>query len=87
MSLILESLGIPVEVFTMKSLDQARTNCTKFSTLVQRADRTQVLKYVVQNVANAYGKPRRSCPSRSLATTHQYVRSRVDLERQEPVCG
>jgi hypothetical protein len=34
MSLILESLGIPVEVFTMKSLDQARTNCTKFSTLV-----------------------------------------------------
>jgi glutamine synthetase len=29
---------------------------TRFSTLVQRADWTQILKYVVQNVANAYGK-------------------------------
>ncbi len=38
---------------------RARARCeigTKFSTLVQRADWTQILKYVVHNVANAYGK-------------------------------
>jgi glutamine synthetase len=38
MSLILESLGIPVEVCSPWSLAQARTIGTKFSTLVQRAD-------------------------------------------------
>ena len=29
---------------------------TKFSTLVQRADWTILQKYVIHNVANAYGK-------------------------------
>ena len=57
MSLILESLGIPVEVFHHEVAGAGQNELgTKFSTLVQRADWTQVLKYVVQNVANAYGK-------------------------------
>ena len=29
---------------------------TKFDTLVRRADQTQMLKYIVQNVAHQYGK-------------------------------
>lgn len=29
---------------------------TKFDTLVRRADQTQILKYVVLNVAHQYGK-------------------------------
>ena len=57
MSLILESLGIPVEVFHHEVGAPGQCEIgTKFSTLVQRADWTQVLKYVVHNVANAYGK-------------------------------
>ncbi|NCN96804.1 MAG: hypothetical protein GW928_04960, partial [Rhodoferax sp.] len=57
MSLILESLGIPVEVFHHEVAGAGQNEIgTKFSTLVQRADWTQVLKYVVWNVANAYGK-------------------------------
>ena len=57
MSLILESLGIPVEVFHHEVAGAGQNEIgTRFSTLVQRADWTQVLKYVVQNVANAYGK-------------------------------
>jgi glutamine synthetase len=57
MSLILESMGIPVEVFHHEVGGAGQNEIgTKFSTLVQRADWTILLKYVVQNVANAYGK-------------------------------
>ena len=57
MSLILESLGIPVEVFHHEVAGAGQNEIgTRFSTLVQRADWTQTLKYVVWNVANAYGK-------------------------------
>jgi glutamine synthetase len=57
MSLILESLGIPVEVFHHEVAGAGQNEIgTKFSTLVQRADWTILQKYVVQNVANAYGK-------------------------------
>jgi glutamine synthetase len=57
MVLILESLGIPVEVFHHEVAGAGQNEIgTKFSTLVQRADWTQTLKYVVWNVANAYGK-------------------------------
>ena len=57
MSLILESLGIPVEVFHHEVAGAGQNEIgTRFSTLVQRADWTILLKYVVQNVANAYGK-------------------------------
>jgi glutamine synthetase len=57
MSLILESLGMPVEVFHHEVAGAGQNEIgTRFSTLVERADWTQVLKYVVWNVANAYGK-------------------------------
>ncbi|HSV84058.1 MAG TPA: type I glutamate--ammonia ligase [Ramlibacter sp.] len=57
MSLILEQLGIPVEVFHHEVAGAGQNEIgTRFSTLVQRADWTILLKYVVQNVANAYGK-------------------------------
>jgi len=57
MSLILEGLGIPVEVFHHEVAGAGQCEIgTRFSTLVERADWTQNLKYVVWNVANSYGK-------------------------------
>ena len=57
MSLILESLGIPVEVFHHEVAGAGQNEIgTRYSTLVERADWTQTMKYVVWNVANAYGK-------------------------------
>jgi glutamine synthetase len=57
MCLILESLGIPVEVHHHEVAGEGQNELgTKFSTLVQRADWTIWQKYVVQNVAHAYGK-------------------------------
>ena len=55
MCLLLEQMGVPVEVHHHEVAGQNEIG-TKFSTLVQRADWTQILKYVVWNVANAYGK-------------------------------
>ena len=55
MCLLLEQMGVPVEVHHHAGEGQNEIG-TKFSTLVQRADWTQILKYVVWNVANAYGK-------------------------------
>ena len=57
MALVLESLGIPVEVFHHEVAGAGQNEIgTKFSTLVERADWTLLQKYVIQNVANAYGK-------------------------------
>jgi len=57
MCLILESLGIPVEVHHHEVAGQGQNEIgTKFSTLVQRSDWTQLQKYVIQNVAHTYGK-------------------------------
>jgi len=57
MCLILESLGIPVEVHHHEVAGAGQNEIgTKFSTLVERADWTQNLKYVVFNVAHNYGK-------------------------------
>ena len=54
---ILESLGIPVEVHHHEVAGAGQNEIgTKFSTLVERADWTQNLKYVVWNVAHTYGK-------------------------------
>ncbi|CAK7038513.1 3-hydroxylaminophenol mutase [Saezia sanguinis] len=56
-SLILESLGIPVEVFHHEVAGAGQNeHGTKFSTLVERADWTILQKYVTFNVAAAYGK-------------------------------
>ena len=57
MCLILESLGIPVEVHHHEVAGAGQNEIgTRFSTLVERADWTQNLKYVVWNVAHTYGK-------------------------------
>ena len=57
MCLLLEQLGVPVEVHHHEVAGQGLNEIvTTFCTLVQRADWTQILKYVVFNVAHAYGK-------------------------------
>jgi glutamine synthetase type I len=57
MCLILESLGIPVEVHHHEVAAPGQNELgTKFSTLVERADWLQLQKYVIHNVAHAYGK-------------------------------
>jgi len=56
MCLILESLGIPVEVHHHEVAQAQMEIGTKFSTLVERADWLQLQKYVIQNVAHSYGK-------------------------------
>jgi glutamine synthetase len=57
MCLILEKMGVPVEVHHHEVAAPGQCEIgTKFSTLVQRADWLQVQKYVIQNVAAAYGK-------------------------------
>jgi len=54
---ILEAVGVPVEVHHHEVAGAGQCEIgTKFSTLVERADWTLLQKYVIQNVANAYGK-------------------------------
>ena len=57
MSLILESVGIPVEVHHHEVAAPGQCEIgTKFEKLVKRADWNQILKYTVQMVAQSYGK-------------------------------
>ena len=57
MCLALEDMGVPVEVHHHEVATAGQCEIgTMFSTLTKRADWTQILKYVVQNVAHAYGK-------------------------------
>ncbi|MEO7030814.1 MAG: type I glutamate--ammonia ligase, partial [Herbaspirillum sp.] len=57
MCLLLEGLGIPVEVHHHEVGGAGQCEIgTRFSTLVERADWTQNMKYVVWNVAHSYGK-------------------------------
>ncbi len=57
MCLVLEQMGVPVEVHHHEVAGAGQCEIgTKFSTLVERADWTQLLKYVVHNVAHSYGK-------------------------------
>ena len=57
MCLALEEMGVPVEVHHHEVATAGQCEIgTKFSTLVQRADWTQILKYVVHNVSHQYGK-------------------------------
>jgi len=57
MCLILEQCGVEVEVHHHEVATAGQNEIgTKFGTLVRRADMTQVLKYVVHNVAHQYGK-------------------------------
>lgn len=57
MCLTLESLGIPVEIHHHEAATAGQCEIgTRFSTLTQRADWLQLLKYVVHNTAHRYGK-------------------------------
>ena len=57
MCLVLEALGVPVEVHHHEVANAGQMELgTKFSTLIQRADWVQLQKYVIQNVAHSYGK-------------------------------
>jgi glutamine synthetase type I len=57
MCLALEEIGVPVEVHHHEVATAGQCEIgTLFNTLVRRADWTQVLKYVVHNVAHQYGK-------------------------------
>jgi glutamine synthetase len=57
MCLALEEMGVPVEVHHHEVATAGQCEIgTKFTTLVQRADWNQILKYCVHNMAHAYGK-------------------------------
>jgi glutamine synthetase type I len=57
MCMTLEAMGVPVEVHHHEVATAGQCEIgTKFASLVQRADWTQILKYVVLNTAHAYGK-------------------------------
>lgn len=54
---VLENIGIPTEVHHHEVATAGQCEVgTKFSTMVQRSDWSQLFKYVVKNVANRYGK-------------------------------
>jgi glutamine synthetase len=57
MCLAMEEMGVPVEVHHHEVATAGQCEIgTKFTTLVQRADWNQILKYCVHNMAHAYGK-------------------------------
>jgi len=57
MCLALEDMGVPVEVHHHEVATAGQCEIgTIFNTLVRKADETQILKYVIHNVAHAYGK-------------------------------
>lgn len=57
MCLLLEEQGVPVEVHHHEVAGPGQLEIgTKFSTLVQRADWNQIMKYTIHNVAHNYGK-------------------------------
>ena len=55
--LTLEGLGVPTEIHHHEVATAGQCEVgTKFSTLVERGDWSQILRYVVHNVAHNYGK-------------------------------
>ncbi len=57
MCLALEASGVVVEVHHHEVATAGQCEIgTKFAPLVQRADWTQILKYIIHNVAHSYGK-------------------------------
>lgn len=57
MVMLLEQMGVPVEVHHHEVAGAGQCEIgTKFAPLVQRADWLQRMKYVIHNVAHAYGK-------------------------------
>ena len=57
MCLAMEEMGVQVEVHHHEVATAGQCEIgTKFNTLLRKADEVQIIKYVVQNIAHAYGK-------------------------------
>jgi len=57
MCLAIEDMGVSTEIHHHEVATAGQCEIgAKFNTLVQKADEVQILKYVIHNVANAYGK-------------------------------
>lgn len=57
MCLLMEQQGVPVEIHHHEVAGAGQLEIgTKFSTLVERADWNQIVKYTIRNVAHVYGK-------------------------------
>ena len=57
MCLAIEDMGVTTEIHHHEVATAGQCEIgAKFNTLVQKADEVQILKYVIHNVANAYGK-------------------------------
>jgi len=57
MCLAMEEMGVPVEVHHHEVATAGQCEIgTRFNTLLRKADEVQIIKYVVQNIAHAYGK-------------------------------
>jgi glutamine synthetase type I len=55
--MVLDNLGIPTELHHHEVATAGQCEVgTRFSTLVERADWSQIFKYVVKNIAHKYGK-------------------------------
>ena len=87
MSLILRILGIPVEVLHHEIGRCGQNEIgTRFSTLVERADWTMLQKYVIHNVANAYGKTATFMPALPRRQRLRHARAPVrGKDGKEPV--
>lgn len=87
MCLILEQMGIPVEVHHHEVANAGQMEIgTKFSSLVQRADWLQLQKYIIQNVAHAYGKTATFMPKPLVGDNGSGMHVHQSVwKRQEPV--
>ncbi len=90
MSTILEQMGVPVEIHhhEVGSAGQLEIG-TRFTTLVQRADWTQTMKYVIRNVAHSYGKTATFMPKPILGDngSGMHVHQSIWLDGQNLFAG